>query len=102
MTNTLPAPISIIKVGSTLLVWSTASFVLYLLTLEFVNKSLALTLVGVGAHTPLPNYGNMSIAAAGQLKLAAVLFSELAEKPVYINEVCESRLCHDQYTCTIG
>ena len=71
---------------------------LYLLTLEFVNKSLiclALTLVGVGAHTPLPNYGNMGIAAASQLKLAAVFFNELAEKPVRINEVCEPQLRHD-------
>jgi hypothetical protein len=32
----------------------------------------------------------MGIAAAAQLKLAAVLFSELAEKPVRINEVCQS------------
>ena len=44
-------------------------------------------IVGAAAYTPIPNCGNITIAAASQLKLAAVLFSELAEKPVRINEV---------------
>jgi hypothetical protein len=48
---------------------------------------VTLHIAGAAAHKPVPNCGNITIAAASQLKLAAVLFSELAEKPVRINEV---------------
>lgn len=52
-------------------------------------------MTGAGAHSPIPNHGHLGIATAGQLNLAAVLFKELAEKPVRINEV----ICYaSQYT----
>ena len=36
---------------------------------------------------PVPNFGDMAIAAGSQVKLVKVISSELAEKPVRINEV---------------
>ena len=59
------------------------NFVLYVHTLICT----LICLVGAAAYTPIPSCGNITIAAASQLKLATVVFNELAEKPVRINEV---------------